>query len=73
MNKILVLLLLSFPITLFSQNDCKKYEDEYIPIDLADAISFFECNWSDEDLIGFKKQGRRNCYYGITFWNRYVN
>ncbi|WP_036227576.1 DUF6794 domain-containing protein [Mesoflavibacter zeaxanthinifaciens] len=38
----------------YSQSDCEKYTEKYIPIDLEDAFAFFECNWSKEDLETFK-------------------
>ena len=50
MNKILLVLFLTFSIFATAQHNCEKYTDKYIPIDLNDAISFFECKWSKEDL-----------------------
>lgn len=54
MIKLLLLLLL--PTTLFAQNNCEKYQRGYIPIDLIDAISFFECKYSEESLNDFKNK-----------------
>lgn len=56
MKKILIILFLSFSILITAQNNCGKYKDNYIPIDLSDAISFFECKWPKEDLDGFKNK-----------------
>jgi hypothetical protein len=53
MNRIIIVLLL-FPTFLLSQNNCEKYVEKYIPTDLNDAISFFECKWSKESLNEFK-------------------
>lgn len=56
MNKILLVLFLFFSTFVVSQNNCEQYNDKYIPVDLNDAISFFECKWSKEDLEGFKNK-----------------
>lgn len=53
MNRIIIVILL-FPTLLLSQNNCEKYVEKYIPTDLNDAISFFECKWSKESLNEFK-------------------
>jgi hypothetical protein len=54
MNKIIITIFLIIPTLLLSQNDCEKYVDLYIPTDLNDAISFFECTWSKDDLNDYK-------------------
>ena len=56
MNKILLVLFLTFSILATAQNNCEKYTDKYIPIDLNDAIYFFECKWPKEDLDNFKNK-----------------
>lgn len=56
MNKTLLIVFLTFSILATAQNNCEKYIDRYIPIDLSDAISFFECKWSKEDLDSFKNK-----------------
>ena len=38
-----------------SQTDCSKYDDEYQPSDLNDAISYLTCQWSETDKEEFKK------------------
>ncbi|WP_301162015.1 DUF6794 domain-containing protein [uncultured Winogradskyella sp.] len=56
MNRIIITIFLIIPTFLLSQNDCKKYVDKYIPTDLNDAISFFECKWSKDDLNDYKTE-----------------
>ena len=52
-NTILVILLLVFG-TVNSQNDCKKYKEDYIPKNLKDAIEYLNCVWSESDKTEFK-------------------
>lgn len=52
----LTFILLTVSFFAFGQNECDKYEQEYIPIDLADAISYLECKWSEEDKNEFKNK-----------------
>jgi hypothetical protein len=54
MNRLIIALLLTFPTFLLSQNDCEKYVEEYIPTDLNEAISYFECKTPKEDINTFK-------------------
>ena len=39
-----------------AQNNCKKYQEDYIPIDLTEAIAYFKCKTSKDDLNTFKNQ-----------------
>ena len=56
MNKISLVVFLTISILTRAQNNCGKYINKYIPIDLNDAISFFECKWPKEDLDSFKNK-----------------
>lgn len=56
MRTILQITLLMISIFGFSQSDCEKYSKKYVPVDLEDVFSFFECNWSKEDLEIFKNK-----------------
>ncbi|WP_400080297.1 DUF6794 domain-containing protein [Winogradskyella sp. R77965] len=67
MNRITIVLFLVFPTFLISQNDCEKYVEKYIPTDLNDAVSFFECKWSEEDLIGFKNKEEQSATSELHF------
>ncbi len=67
MKRIIVALLFAFPTFLLSQNDCEKYLGKYIPTDLNDAISFFECKWSEDDLNGFKNKEEQNATSELHF------
>ncbi|MCH8535810.1 MAG: hypothetical protein LAT51_12125 [Flavobacteriaceae bacterium] len=40
----------------FAQNNCEKYIQDYIPTDLNDAISYFECKTPEKDLNDFKNK-----------------
>ena len=56
MRKILLITIFLISIFGFSQSDCEKYTAEYIPVDLEEAFTFFECNWSKDDLESFKNK-----------------
>jgi hypothetical protein len=56
MNKIFLFLYLNFSLLTTAQNNCEKYKDKYIPIDLNDAIGYFECKWTKEDLNEIKNK-----------------
>lgn len=40
--------------TVFSQDDCKDYKENYIPKNLEDAIEYLTCEWSESDKTEFK-------------------
>jgi len=67
MNKILLVLFLTFSILATAQNNCEKFTDKYIPIDLNDAISFFECKWPKEDLDNFKNKDENTATTELHF------
>lgn len=67
MNKILLVLFLTSFILATAQNNCEKYTDNYIPIDLNDAISFFECKWPKEDLDNFKNKDENTATTELHF------
>lgn len=54
-NTISILLLFVFG-TVFSQNDCKEYQEGYVPNNLRDAIEYLVCEWSESDKIEFKNK-----------------
>ncbi len=45
--KIIICLLIFVLGVAYSQNDCDKYSDDYIPKNLIDAISYLDCTWSE--------------------------
>jgi hypothetical protein len=53
--------------TVYSQTDCKKYKDDYIPIGLNDAITYLECTWSKKDKQRFRKQPEREATASLHF------
>ena len=40
--------------TVFSQDYCKDYKENYIPKNLNDAIEYLNCEWSESDKTEFK-------------------
>ncbi len=77
MRTILQITIFLISIIGFSQSDCEKYSTEYIPVDLEEAFSFFECNWSKEDLETFKNKEEKSAAislhrgYGMTIRNNW--
>ncbi|QIE58693.1 hypothetical protein G5B37_03685 [Rasiella rasia] len=67
MNKKILVLFLIFPTLLISQNDCGKFIEKYIPTDLNDAIAFFECKWSEENLNEFKNKEEQKATSELHF------
>ncbi|WP_458626462.1 DUF6794 domain-containing protein [Winogradskyella sp. PC D3.3] len=67
MNRIIIVIFLILPTILLSQNDCEKYVDKYIPTDLNDAISFFECKWTEDSLNGFKNKEEQSATSELHF------
>ncbi|WP_051229773.1 DUF6794 domain-containing protein [Psychroserpens burtonensis] len=54
-NTITIILLLVFG-TVFSQDDCKDYKENYIPKNLKDAIEYLNCELSESDKTEFKNK-----------------
>ena len=54
MSKTIIAILLFLPTLIFGQNDCEKYAENYVPIDLNDAITYFECKTPKDNLDAFK-------------------
>ena len=49
-----IIFLLSFNFG-YSQNDCKKkYNEDYVPKNLNDAVRYLDCMWSEKDKAEFK-------------------
>lgn len=82
MKKVLNIILLLLSIFGYSQSNCEKYSSKYIPVNLEDSFSYFECNWSKEDLETFKNKEEKSATislhrgYGMNirnswgFWKR---
>jgi hypothetical protein len=51
----------------YSQNDCDKYSDNYIPKNLNDAISYLDCTWSDVDKEEFKNKNEEDAVAELHF------
>ncbi len=62
---LIFILLISGPC--FSQGNCEKYLNDYIPRDLDEAIEYFECNWSDSSLTEFKNKEEREAVTPLHF------
>lgn len=64
----LILTILLFNVGLaFSQNDCGKYKDEYVPKNLNDALSFLNCIWSDSSKVSFKTKDEKDAVVELHF------
>jgi hypothetical protein len=50
----LILILTLVSTSIFAQFDCEKYQDNYIPIDLNDALNYLDCKWSKSDKDTFR-------------------
>ena len=49
----------------FSQSNCEEYLENYIPIDLVDAMNYLSCNWSDSIQTEFKNSPKSKLFlYG---------
>lgn len=51
----------------FGQNNCEKYIQDYIPTDLNDAISYFECKTPEKDLNDFKNKAENDATSSLHF------
>lgn len=65
-NTIAIILLFVFG-TVFSQGDCKDYKENYIPINLKDAIEYLDCEWSEADKNEFKNKGESEAVTELHF------
>jgi hypothetical protein len=52
----LTLLLILISTSICAQIDCEKYPNQYVPIDLDDALNYLDCIWSESDKDGFKNK-----------------
>jgi len=80
---LLSILFLSF-VSGYSQENC-EYPDEYTPLNIADALSYLNCTWSDEFKDEFRKQDENDVitefHFGIGrairnnwgFWSKKKN
>jgi len=51
----------------YGQNNCEKYIQDYIPTDLNDAISYFECKSTKDALADFQKKNEREAVGSLHF------
>lgn len=65
-NAIAIILLFVFG-TVFSQNDCKDYKENYIPKNLKDAIEYLNCEWSESDKSEFKSKDESDAVTELHF------
>ena len=65
-NTIVIILLFVFG-TVFSQDDCKDYKENYIPKDLNDAIEYLTCEWSESDKTEFKNKEESDAVTELHF------
>jgi len=56
MTSKLIIVLTFISTSIFAQIDCEKYDDNYIPIDLEDALNYLDCKWSKSSKRSFKKK-----------------
>ncbi|UYN87580.1 MAG: hypothetical protein KIT51_04795 [Cyclobacteriaceae bacterium] len=54
-------------VAAFAQTDCDKYQDDYTPKDLDDALNFLDCKWSDSDKETFKSKDERDAVSELHF------
>ena len=47
--------------------NCDKYNAEYIPVDLYDAIDYMDCTWSAEDKDKFRKIPEEEAVVSLHF------
>lgn len=55
-SKLAFILFIMISFSAFGQIECNKYGADYIPVDLNDALDYFDCLWSEESQISFKNQ-----------------
>jgi len=67
MHRLIIIIILILPTFLLGQTDCEKYVEKYIPIDLNDAISYFECKWPEKDLNWFKNKEEQEAVAELHF------
>ena len=65
-NKIAIILLFVFG-TVFSQDNCKDYKENYIPKNLKDAIEYLSCEWSESDKTEFKNKEESDAVTELHF------
>ena len=51
----------------YSQYDCDRYSDDYIPKNLNDAISYLDCTWPDIDKDEFKNKNEEDAVAELHF------
>jgi hypothetical protein len=64
-----ILLILSFLCfgTTYSQVNCDKFKKNYIPKNLEEALSYLNCQWSENDKLAFKSNDENEATGGLHF------
>jgi hypothetical protein len=65
-NNIIIILLFTFG-SIFSQEDCKKFKEDYVPKNLNDAIECLNCQWSESDKNEFKNKEEKDAVIELHF------
>lgn len=65
-NTIAIILLCAISIV-FSQDNCKDYNESYIPKNLNDAIEYLNCKWSESDKAEFKNKEESDAVGALHF------
>lgn len=63
----LTIILLLFISNCFSQNDCSRFSDDYIPKNLTEALNYLDCKWSKNDKEDFKNKNEEDAVTEMHF------
>lgn len=63
----LIIILTLISGSLFAQTNCDKYPENYVPIDLKDALSYLDCKWSKSDKDSFKNKPENEAVSELHF------
>jgi hypothetical protein len=68
MNKhiLLILFLMCFGAT-YSQVNCDKFKENFIPKSLEEALSYLDCKWSENDKVTFKSKDENDAIGDLFF------
>ncbi|NMH24216.1 DUF6794 domain-containing protein [Flavobacterium solisilvae] len=61
------IILFLFISNCFSQNDCNRYSNDYIPKNLIEALNYLDCKWSKNDKDIFKNKEEQDAVSEIHF------
>jgi len=63
-----IILLLTYGFAIAQSGDCKnKYDEDYVPKNLKDAITYLDCTWSEEDKTEFKIKPEEDAVSDLHF------